>query len=65
MEMEVYKKMNNENDYSIIKKGKVYHRGPFGASKIISDVNLTKKEVNNIVFTILQEERVCRSQCYG
>ena len=53
--------MNNENNYSIIKKRKVYHKGPSGRFKIISDVNLTKEEVNNIVFTILQEERVCEA----
>ena len=51
--------MDKEYDYTSIKKRRVYYKGIFRRFKIISNVELTKEELSNIVFTINEEKRVC------
>ena len=51
--------MHKEYDYTSIKKRRVYYKGIFRRFKIISNVELTKEELSNIVFTINEEKRVC------
>lgn len=51
--------MNKMNEYSNIKKRRVYYRGLFRHFKVVSDVELTKEEIGNIVFTIRDEKGAC------
>ena len=51
--------MDKENEYSNIKKRRVYYRGLFRRFRVVSDVELTKEEISNIVFTIRDEKGTC------
>lgn len=51
--------MDKENEYSNIKKRRVYYRGLFRRFRVVSDVELTKEEISNIVFTIRDEKGAC------
>lgn len=51
--------MDKENEYSNIKKRRVYYSGLFRHFRVVSDVELTKEEISNIVFTIRDEKGVC------
>ena len=52
--------MDKENEYSNIKKRRVYYKGIlFRRFKVVSDVKLTKEEISNIVFTIRDEKGTC------
>lgn len=51
--------MDKENEYSNIKKRRVYYSGLFRRFRVVSDVELTKEEISNIVFTIRDEKGAC------
>lgn len=51
--------MDKENEYSNIKKRRVYYIGLFRRFRVVSDVELTKEEISNIVFTIRDEKGAC------
>ena len=52
--------MDKENEYSNIKKRRVYYRGLFRRFRVVSDVELTKEEISNIVFTTCDANVIAR-----